>query len=324
MGERIGVILMNLGGPSSPEEIRPFLVRLFSDREIIRLPGGPLLQPLMARLIARLRLKRVRRNYEAIGGRSPLLRLTRLQAEGLREVLATRGFDARVGVAMRYTSPSSAQTLMEMTRSGVSRLVALTLYPQYSKATTGSSLTALRRAMEWAGAETPFAVVDRFPEHPVYLDSVAERVWAGLKRWPAEQRADVVLLFSAHSLPQRLVDEGDPYVVEVKRTIEGVLARLPHGQPWRLGFQSRAGPVQWVGPDTSDVIRRLGQENVRGALCVPVAFVSDHIETLQEIDLLYAGEAREAGIETFRRSESLNDSPTFLEALADLVEEALS
>ena len=165
--------------------------------------------------------------------------------------------------------------------------------------------------------------MDRYPEHPGYLDAVAERVRTGLDWFPEERRADVVLLFSAHSLPKRFIDEGDPYVSEIERTVAGVRARLPESHPWRLSYQSRAGPVEWVGPDTAAVIAELGREGVRDVLAIPIAFVSDHIETLQEIDLRYAAEAKDAGIGTFRRSESLNDSATFLDALADLVTEAI-
>jgi ferrochelatase len=168
----------------------------------------------------------------------------------------------------------------------------------------------------------PHVVIDRYPEHPGYLDAVAERVHEGLAGFPAERRRHVVVLFSAHSLPERFVREGDPYVAEVERTVAGVRARLPAGQPWRLGFQSRTGPVRWVGPDTAEVLRDLGREGVREVLVVPAAFVSDHIETLYEIDLLFAEDARRAGIADFRRAPSLNDSPTFLAALADLVLEA--
>jgi ferrochelatase len=323
MGERTGVILLNLGGPSTPSEIRPFLVSLFSDREIIRLPGGPLLQPLMARLIARMRLKRVTENYASIGGGSPIFPLTRRQAEGLEAVLRGRGLDACVGIAMRYTYPDADEALTEMERAGVDRLLAVTMYPQYSRATTGSSLAALRRAMARRGVELPLAVVDRYPEHPGYLEAVAEKVRAGLGAYPEDRRAGATLLFSAHSLPQRFVDEGDPYVNEIEATVAGVLARLPEGQPWRLSFQSRAGPVKWVGPETSEVIEELARDGVEDVLAVPIAFVSDHIETLQEIDLLYAGQARDLGISGFSRSKSLNDSPTFLAALAELVTEAV-
>ncbi|MCU0725900.1 MAG: ferrochelatase [Planctomycetes bacterium] len=314
---KLGVILMNLGGPGKQGEIRPFLASLFSDREIIRLPGGPVFQPALAQLIAGLRLSKVRRNYRQIGGGSPLLDLTRRQAEGLAAELGRRGFPARVAVAMRYSRPRADDALLALARGGFDRLVAVSLYPQYSRATTGSSVADLLRAMGRTGITGKLALVERYPEHPGYLDALALKVREGL-------RPESVVLFSAHGLPEKLVRAGDPYVGEIERTVAGVRARLPAGTPWRLGYQSRVGPVKWVGPDTEEVIRDLGREGARDVLAVPVAFVSDHIETLQEIDILYAGVARAAGIPSFRRSGSLNDSPAFLEALADLVLEAVA
>ncbi len=316
-----GVILMNLGGPARPSAIRPFLTALFSDREIIRLPGGPLLQPVTARLLTTLRLASVRANYARIGGGSPLPAITRRQAEGLRERLRARGIEAQTATALRYTRPRADDALRAL--SGADRLVAVSLYPQYSRATTGSSLADLRRALDRAGLGFPLSVVDRYPDHPGYLDALADTVRRGLSAWPAPRRPSVVVLFSAHSLPERLVREGDPYVEEVGRTVAGVRERLPAGQPWRLAFQSRVGPVRWVGPGTEEVLRDLAREGARDVLVVPVSFVSDHLETLYEIDLLYGTLARRRGIERYRRAEALNDSPAFLEALADLVTEAL-
>jgi ferrochelatase len=317
MRQRLGIILMNLGGPAKQGEIRPFLASLFSDREIIRLPGGPVFQPALAQLIAGLRMKKVRANYRQIGGGSPLLALTRGQAAGLAAEFARRGVDAKVAVAMRYSRPRAAGALLSLARAGFDRLVAVSLYPQYSRATTGSSVSDLLRAMGRTGVLVKLALVDRYPDHPGYLDALAEKVREAL-------RPETTVLFSAHGLPERLVRSGDPYVREVERTVAGVRARLPAGTPWRLGFQSRVGPVKWVGPDTEAVIRDLGREGARDVLAVPVAFVSDHIETLQEIDILYAGVARAAGVPSFRRSASLNDSPAFMRALADLVLEAVA
>jgi len=317
---KTGVLLLNLGGPGSQDEIRPFLVRLFKDREIIRLPGGALLQPLLARLIARLRLKAVKRNYARIGGGSPILPLTRKQAAGLESRLAVRGHDVKVAIAMRYTRPSADEALSELEAAGVERLLAVTLYPHYSKATTGSSLNDLRRAMERRGTTLPLSIVDRYGTDEGYVASLVDRVRAGLETWPEERRGDVTVLFSAHSLPKNLIDEGDPYLDETVATTEAVRAALPDAQPWRLSFQSRSGPVEWVGPGTDAVIDELAEAGVTEVLVVPVSFVSDHVETLYEVDLLYGERAKAAGISGYRRTESLNDSPVFLDALADLAE----
>ncbi len=324
MGPRTGILLLNLGGPATPEEIRPFLIRLFSDREIIKLPGGPLFQPLFARLLTRFRLKKVVENYSRIGGASPILELTTAQARGLEQRLVDRGKDVTVGIAMRYTTPTSDEALVAMRDAGVTRLIALTLYPHYSKATTGSSLNELERAMVRTGIDLPLQVVDRYPTEPTYLDAVAENLKACLMTVPEERRADATVLFSAHSLPQKLIEEGDPYVDEIEACVRGVRERIGEEQPWLLSYQSRSGPVSWVGPDTRDVINEMAERKVRDVVVIPIAFVSDHIETLYEIDLLYGDQARELGIDGYRRAESLNDSPRFLDALADLAEGAMA
>lgn len=320
---RTGVILLNLGGPGSQEEIRPFLLRLFADREIIRLPGGRIGQALLSRVIVRKRLAEVKANYALIGGGSPILPLTTGQASGLEARLRDRGCDAIVGIAMRYTSPGSDEALLAMRAGGVERLVALTLYPHYSKATTGSSLAELERARVRTGVDLPLAVVDRYPEHPGYLDAMAERIREAVAEVPEEALARAVLLFSAHSLPQRFIDEGDPYLDEIKRTVGALAARFPEFGSSRLSFQSRAGPVKWIGPDTDEVIEEMAAEGIRDVVVVPVSFVSDHVETLYEVDLLYGDKARAAGISGWRRAPALNASPRFLDALADLAEEAM-
>jgi ferrochelatase len=224
---------------------------------------------------------------------------------------------------MRYTRPRAADALDQMVEAGVDRLVALTLYPQYSKATTGSSLADLERTMARKGIDLPLTVIDRFPTHPGYLQAMATNIRAAIQACPVKARRSVVLLFSAHSLPQRFIDEGDPYLAETIRTVDELRKLVPKDQPWRLGFQSRSGPVKWVGPDTEEVITELGVGGRKDVIVVPVSFVSDHIETLYEVDMLYGDQARKLGIKGYRRSESLNDSPAFLAALADLVEEAL-
>jgi len=324
MGERTGIILLNLGGPGSADEVPPFLRALFKDREIIRLPGGALLQPLMARLIARLRKRKVIANYARIGGGSPILPLTTRQAEGLERLLRERGHDAKVAIAMRYTKPGAADALRDLAAAGVTRLVALTLYPQYSRATTGSSLADLARTMAAAGVDLPLTVIDRYPTDEGYVGSVVGKIREGLEAYPAGKRRDVVLLFSAHSLPRRFIDDGDPYVIETKRTVNAVLLRLPDDRRFKLSFQSRSGPVDWVGPDTKDVIEEMAAAGEKDVLVVPISFVSDHIETLYELDLLYGEQAARLGITGYRRAGALNDSPAFLLALADLVEGAVA
>jgi ferrochelatase len=322
---RYGVLLFNLGGPGTLDEVEPFLVNLFSDRDIIELPLGAVFQPAFARLIAKARGPWVRRNYASIGGGSPQLRLTLAQAKALSARLSRGDGRVPVAVAMRYWRPGTADALRELASLGVERVVTLTLYPHYSRATTGSSERELLRVLARPEFRGRFRVsgVDRYPEEPAYLDVLAATVRESLAGFPAETREGVVLLFSAHGLPQRFVDAGDPYVAETRATVRGVLERLAVPNRHALAYQSRTGPVKWIGPGTDEVLRELGREGVRAVLVVPVSFVSDHIETLYELDQLFAGEAHRAGIDDYRRSPALNTHPIFIEALAGLVERHL-
>ncbi len=324
-----GLVLLNLGGPADLDAIRPFLDALVADREIIRLPGGPLGQRLIAKMIVRGRLPKVRANYAAIGGGSPILRWTAGQGAGAAERLSARRPDLapfKPYVAFRYAPPTADDALRAMRADGVRRAVVLTLYPQYSEATTGSSLRDLDRALDRTGLRGAFdlTIVDRWADHPRYLDVLAAHVEEGLRHWPAERRAGVVVLMSAHSLPMSFVERGDPYPAEVERTYRGLAERLcPPAPRCRLVFQSQTGPVRWLGPRTEEAVRELGRAGQRAVLVAPIAFVSDHIETLSEIDIEFAEVAREAGVTEFRRMESLNLDPGFLDALADVVEAAL-
>ena len=324
-----GLVLLNLGGPADLDAIRPFLDALFADREIIRLPGGALGQKLIAKMIVRGRLPKVRANYAAIGGGSPILRYTTGQGAGAAERLGARRPDLapfKPYVAFRYAPPTADDALRAMHADGIRRAVVLTLYPQYSEATTGSSLRDLERALDRTGLRGAFdlTIVDRWAGHPGYLDVLAAHVEEGLRRWPAERRTEVVVLMSAHSLPMSFVEDGDPYPGEIERTYAGIVARLkPPAPRCRLAYQSQTGPVRWLGPQTEDAIRELGREGHDAVLIAPIAFVSDHIETLSEIDLEFADVAREAGVTEFRRMESLNLDPRFLDVLADVVAGAL-
>ncbi len=313
------VLLLNLGGPRTTADVRPFLQSLFSDPMIIRLPGAGIFQPAFARIIAGLRERKVRGYYEQIGGGSPLLRLTEAQAHGLHAELARRGQggDARVRVAMRYTEPRVERVVRAIRASGERRAVALPLYPQECRATTGSSLADLERARAQVAPDLEVVAIRSFHLHPGYLDAMTARIEEALTRLTEEERRRAVLLFSAHGVPAALPRAGDPYVGQIRETVTALLDRVGGGREHVLAFQSRTGPVRWVGPGTDEAIRRLaGSEAV---VVVPVSFVSDHVETLFEIDILYAGLAREVGIKRFVRAGSLNDSPLFLRALADLV-----
>jgi len=300
--------------------VRPFLVRLFTDREIIQLPGGPLGQALLGRAIAWKRTHEVRENYAKIGGGSPIVRWTTLQGRGLVERLKSRGHDVTFALAMRYWNPSTDEALDELERAGVDRLLALTLYPHYSLATTGSSVAELLRVMKRRGTKLPLDRIDTWYDHPGYLDALAHRARVALEVHFNGSRPTI--LVSAHGLPKHFIEGGDPYLEHIRVTTEGVLRRLPD-LPHVVGYQSRVGPVEWIGPSTDEVIRDLAARGVKGVLVLPISFVSDHVETLYEVDMLYGDQARALGIPSFKRAESLNDFPPFLDALADLVEPKL-
>jgi len=304
--EKTGVILLNLGGPDSQKAVRPFLYNLFSDREIIRL-GPSFMQKPLAWLISMNRAPKTRGFYRLIGGASPIRDITSGQAEALGERLKAHG-EFEVFMGMRYWKPFIKDAVARAHAGGIKRLIALSLYPQYSVATTGSSERALREALRNNPMECES--IQQWYNHPLYIDALAEVVGEAL-------REDTVVLFSAHSLPESFIKEGDPYVDHTMGTIEALTSWLGI-KDWRLGYQSRSGPVKWLGPSTDEVLRQLAGQGARDVLVVPVSFVSDHIETLYEIDILYRRMAEELGM-TLRRAESLNTRPRFIDALEDMV-----
>ena len=323
--DQIGVVLFNLGGPSDLSEVEPFLVRLFSDREIIELPGGAALQPLMARIIAKMRGRSVRDNYSRIGGGSPQLRITREQAKALEHRLndlSGGSVHFHVLIAMRYSSPSSADALGQFAAADVRQIVTLSLFPHWSKATTGSSRNEFERTLaepRFAGLNFDVTHVEHYADDPGYLDAFTDTVRTAFKRIPVTRRADTVILFSAHGLPQKFIDEGDPYVDHIEQTRAGILRRLNVPNRQLLAYQSRTGPVKWLGPGTEETIKQLGREGLKDLLIVPLSFVSDHIETLYEVDLLFEEAARHAGITGYFRPDALNCHPVFIDALAQMV-----
>lgn len=322
--EPVAVVLFNLGGPERLDLVEPFLVNLFSDREIIELPGGPFVQPVMARLIAKMRGPSVRGNYARIGGGSPQLRITRAQAQALEESLnaGAAAHPYRVFIAMRYSQPTADEALEAISAAGIRRIVTLTLFPHWSKATTGSSQHEFERTLAtppWRGHRFDVTHIEHYADDPGYLDAMAALVRRAYEEIPADRRAGTVVLFSAHGLPQKFIDEGDPYVEHTEVTRRGILERLQLPNRQLLAYQSRTGPVKWLGPGTEEVIEELGAEGVRDLLIVPLSFVSDHIETLYEVDMLFADTARKAGITGYYRPEALNTEPLFIDALSRLV-----
>ena len=312
----IGVVLLNMGGPEKLADVEPFLFNLFADRNIIRLSPFPFLQKFIAKKIARKRAVKSRKSYELIGGSSPLARITAEQGKALARQLAPHG-GFLVGAIMRYWRPRADEVLAKLAAAGVRRLVALPLYPHYSKATTGSSFKDLHRAVADSGIPFELACINAWPDQPEYVAALAETIRHGLQRFPASERVTVV--YSAHSLPVSFIVEGDPYLDHISRTIAAVERET--GIAGKLCFQSRSGPVKWLTPSTPDMIRELASQRVKNILMVPISFVSDHVETLYEIDIQYRELAATHGVR-LERTAALNAHPGFVAGLANLVLEA--
>lgn len=305
-----GIILLNMGGPERQEDVAPFLFNLFSDREIIQL-GPACLQRPLAWYIARKRAGKSRKAYAHIGGGSPLKKLTMQQAASLQEALAADE-KAIVTVAMRYWQPRTEDAVSFLLAQGVTEFLAISLYPHFSRATSGSSIAKLRRVMAQSCPEMPLTIVSEWPDHPLYIAALVENIEQGLQFFSGK---DVQIVYSAHSLPVSFISAGDPYVDHLHLTIRAIEQKT--GRTGRLCYQSRSGPVEWLSPSTPTMIRTLANEGCRNILMVPISFVSDHIETLYEIDILYKQQAEELGIH-LRSSASLNSHPTFIACLRDL------
>ncbi len=314
--KKVGVILLNLGGPDSLGAVRPFLFNLFSDREIIKLGPGFLQKPL-AWIISSFRSRKTKMNYRLIGDRSPILDITRSQARALEKKLNQVDKIFKTYVGMRYWHPFIQDALTKASGGGVDELIALPLFPHYSRATTGSCFKELERASRRIADGLRILYVQSWYDHPLYIKALAAKIEMGLKNFPKDKRKSVKILFSAHSLPEEFIDRGDPYVDQLNATIKALSKETSIGDAV-LSFQSRSGPVKWIGPSTIEIIKRLGEERVKNLLVVPLSFVGDHIETLYEIDILYRKEAEDRGIRLVR-SPSLNDSPIFVDALCDIV-----
>jgi len=320
---RVGVLLLNLGGPDKLEDVGPFLFNLFADPEIIRLPF-PWLQKPLAWLISTRRTKTSQENYRQIGGGSPLWQITEAQAQALQEQLGVKGQEVQVYVGMRYWHPFTEEAIARIKRDGIDRLVILPLYPQFSISTSGSSFRLLQKI--WL--EDPklerieYTVIPSWYKQPGYIQAMVQLIAQELDQFP---NPDLVhIFFSAHGVPRSYVEEaGDPYQQEIEECTALIMQTLNRPNPHTLAYQSRVGPVEWLQPYTEDAIKELGAQGVKDLVVVPISFVSEHIETLQEIDIEYREVAEESGIHNFRRVPALNTNPVFIEAIADLVVEAL-
>lgn len=318
---RLGVVLFQLGGPDSLEAIEPFLYNLFCDPDIIDFPFARIARQPLARLISSRRAKHVAHHYAEIGGKSPILGFTLNQAAALEAVLR-RDCDAMVAVAMRYWKPFTDEAIQRLERHRADQVVLLPLYPQYSRTTTGSSLNEWTRRFRPNGWAPRIHVVKEFYRDSAYLDAVVEAVERSMTGF--EDPHDVDVVFSAHSLPVSVVENGDPYQKQIEETTSLVWSRGAWPGRCHICYQSKVGASKWLRPSMHETVKRLAAEGRKHVLVVPISFVSDHVETLHEIDIEHREQARSLGISDYRMVPGLNDSPAFIEALAGLVRRSLS
>ena len=325
---RLGVVLFQLGGPDSPAAVEPFLYNLFCDPDIINFMGAWLARRPLARWIARRRAGIVRQHYDAIGGQSPIRELTGRQARRLEAALAP-DFDARCFLAMRYWHPLTQEAVEAVRSAHLDALVLLPLYPQYSFATTLSSLKEWRRVWSQPRAASPApppalreVVIEEFHLHPRYIAALVPRIETAFARFA--DRRDVHLVFSAHGLPLSIIARGDPYQRQVQETVAAVMARggWPNGHT--LCFQSRVGRQKWLEPSLTHTLEKLPREGKRHLLVIPISFVTEHIETLHEVNIEARAHALASGVEQFEMMPALDDSPEFIAALASLVRAAVA
>lgn len=307
--DKIGVLLLNMGGPDSISAVKPFLYNLFSDPYIANFG---IMQKPMAWLISNLRAKKVRKAYEKINGKSPLKEITTAQAIALEKLL---GDNFKVLVGMRYWHPFIEESLNEFKNSNIRKIVAVSLYPQFCRATTSSVIEKFKKS---AQNYFDYKIISSWCEYPLFIEAWIENIRNSFNKYGS----DCFVLFSAHSIPVSLHKKGDPYISEVERTVKAIVDNMKLNS-FKICYQSKTGPIKWMSPSTEEVIEELAKEGYKKILIVPVSFVSDHIETLYEIDIVYKEIAKNLGIQ-LNRVDSLNTSPKFIEALKNLVLESLS
>jgi ferrochelatase len=332
--KKIGVVLLNMGGPDSLQAVEPFLYNLFSDHDIIQIPR--LIQKPVAKLISKIRAKKTQKYYEIMGGKSPQKEQTLAQAKALQETL---GDKYKVVVAMRYWHPFTQEALQELKNENLEKIILLPLYPQYSRTTTGSSfnefdrvyrkmfkkgknfaLTTLKGQSQpyFYPSEIPVKKINCYFNHPTYIKAMVENIKENLPDYK-----NYYFLFSAHSLPEKIIKQGDPYQKQVEETVKLIMEHFPKNK-YCLAYQSKVGPVKWLEPFTDEEIKRLANEGIKSLAVIPVAFVSEHSETLYELDYQYGQLAKESGIKNYKRIPTLKTHPLFIKALKEIVTEEVN
>ena len=317
--EKIAVVLFQLGGPDSLEAVEPFLYNLFSDPDIFDFPGSSILGKPLARFISRNRKSHAQEHYAAIGGRSPILELTMRQAEALGNRLRSQGHNVETFVAMRYWHPMTGEVVQKVKAGGFDRVILLPLYQQFSKSTTYSSLNEWNRVTREEGLSLPSQLICCYPNHPLLIDAYIARIAEAYARFKGLRQEEIDLIFSAHGVPLSYIRSGDPYQLQVEETVRAVVAKGNWSSPHTLCYQSKVGPQKWLSPSLTDTVEQKIRSGRRNLLVVPIAFVTDHIETLHEIDIELREEAVVWGLEQMHVMPGLNDHPLFIRCLADQV-----
>ena len=316
---KVAIVLFNLGGPDSLTAVQPFLFNLFNDRSIINIPNP--FRWLLAKLISYKRAPIAKEIYANIGGFSPLLTQTKNQAQAL-EKLFDGDKKVKTFIAMRYWHPMSNETVEAVRKFGPDRIILLPLYPQFSTTTTGSSLTEWQSTAQKAGLDVPTFAICCYPQEPGFIESIVETTKIAIKK--ASCNGKPRILFSAHGLPQKIVDRGDPYPNQIAMTAQEVVKKLKIPElDWSICYQSKVGPLKWIGPSTDEEIVRAGRDNVP-IVIVPIAFVSEHSETLVELDIEYRELASLEGVPAYHRVDTVYVRPEFIKGLKTLIEQTLT
>jgi ferrochelatase len=311
---KIAVVLFNLGGPDSLEAVQPFLRNLFCDPDIFKIPIG---QKFLADFISKRRAPKVMEEYKLIGGQSPINEYTELQRSMLEQLLRSKGIDVDVLVAMRYWHPLTEQVVKNVESGAYDKIILLPLYPHFSITTTGSSFNEWNR--HYKGDKSKLVYVNNYYDNPTYIKAINSRIDETLLKFDEKIRSKVVIVFSAHGTPVSLVKKGDPYNNHIKGTVKAVMEARNFSHKHVLCYQSKVGPVKWLEPSTDKMIEQLAEEGEKHLLIVPVSFVSDHVETLFELDIEYRHTATECKIENYIVMKGLNDSQIFIDSLCEIV-----
>lgn len=319
MSDKIAVVLFQLGGPDSLDAVEPFLYNLFSDPDIFDFPGSSVFGKPLARYISRNRKEHAQSHYREIGGRSPILDLTMAQSNALEKQLRAEGLDATTFVTMRYWHPMTDEVVQKVAVGNFSRVILLPLYQQFSKSTTFSSVNEWNRQAALAGLSLPTQLICCYPIHPALVEAYVSRVNEAYQKFGSVGQPDIDLVFSAHGVPLSYIKAGDPYQLQVEETVRAIREKGRWVSPSHVCYQSKVGPQKWLTPSLTDTVQSLIGKGRRKLLIVPVAFVTEHIETLHEIDIELREEAETWGVEKMVLMPALNDHPAFIRCLSDLV-----